>query len=373
MNEFWSLVKSVWFNGIYGVQVNEIITALVIFMAFMLLKNAFAHLAIRQIARFTASTENTVDDAILEALEGPIKFVPVVVGFFLATSYLSISDEMASFVITLNKSLVAFTLFWGLYQLSDLVTHLLKRVDWISSPAMIEWLSKSVKIAFIALGSATLLELWGIQVAPLLAGLGLFGVAIALGAQDLFKNLISGIFILGEGRFHPGDWVLVPGVVEGTVEHIGFRTTTVRQFDKAPVYVPNALLSDNAATNFSRMNYRRIKWMIGLEYRSTSDQLKAVKDGIEAYILNNENFVQPKDTTTFVHIDSFSDSSIDILLYAFTKTTNWLEWLKIKEDLLLELKKIVEKEGASFAFPSRSLYVEAIASNVDIAPIKTKD
>jgi len=372
MQNFWELVKTVWTEGIFGVQVNELVIALAILVFFFLLKNIFARFVVRWISRFTASTETTVDDAILEALEGPIRFVPAVIGFFFATSYLTLDENMRAFVILFNRSLVAFALFWGLYQLSDLIGHLLQRAEQLLSRSMIDWLSKAVKLAFIILGFATILEIWGIQVAPLLAGLGLFGVAVALGAQDLFKNLIAGIFILGERRFHPGDWILVPGIVEGTVEHIGFRTTTVRQFDKAPVYLPNAQLSDNATVNFSRMTYRRIKWVIGLEYNSTSTQLKAVRERIETYLMNNEDFVQPKDTTTFVHIDSFSASSIDILMYAFTKTTDWLAWLKVKEQLLLEIKTIVEEEGASFAFPSQSLYIEAMASDVDVAPIQAK-
>jgi len=372
MQDFWDLVETVWTNGVFGLKVNELVIALLILVFFILLKNIFARVVVGWISRFTASTETTVDDAILEALEGPIRFIPAVIGFFFATAYLTLDENMQNFISLFNRSLVAFALFWGLYQLSDLVGHLLQRAEHVLSRSMIDWLSKAVKLAFVVLGFATLLEIWGIQVAPLLAGLGLFGVAVALGAQDLFKNLIAGVFILGERRFHPGDWILVPGIVEGTVEHIGFRTTTVRQFDKAPVYLPNSKLSDNATVNFSRMTFRRIKWVVGLEYNSTSEQLKAVKKRIEAYIFSNKDFVQPEDTATFVHIDSFSASSIDILMYAFTKTTNWLEWLKVKEALLLEIKTIVEEEGASFAFPSQSLYIEAMASDIDVAPIKAK-
>ena len=157
-----------------------------------------------------------------------------------------------------------------------------------------------------------------------------------------------------------GDWIMVDGIVEGTVEHIGFRSTHVRRFDKAPVYVPNAKLADNAVTNFSEMSHRRIKWIIGVEYGTTVDQLRQIRDEIEDYILNTEDFAAPSDVATFVRIDSFNDSSIDILLYCFTKTTNWGEWLKVKEKLAYKVKEIVERAGTAFAFPSRSLYVESV-------------
>ena len=128
-------------------------------------------------------------------------------------------------------------------------------------------------------GAATILEIWGIKIGPILAGLGLFGVAVALGAQDLFKNLISGFLVIAEKRFNPGDWIRVDGEVEGTVETINFRSTLVRRFDKAPVFVPNSKLSDNSVINFSSMTFRRIYWVIGVEYRTTVDQLRNGENG----------------------------------------------------------------------------------------------
>ena len=142
------------------------------------------------------------------------------------------------------------------------------------------------------------------------------------------------------------------------MEQIGFRTTMVRRFDKAPVYVPNSRLADNAVTNFSRMTHRRIHWLIGVEYRTSVDQLRAIRDGIEAYILGDPDFARPPEVPAFVRIDAFSDSAINILLYCFTRTTNWGEWLEIKERLACEIKAIVEGTGSGFAFPSRSLYLE---------------
>ncbi len=186
----------------------------------------------------------------------------------------------------------------------------------------------------------------------------MFGVAVALGAQDMFKNLIAGLTVIAEKRFNPGDWVKIDGEVEGTVENIGFRSTLIRRFDKAPVHVPNAKLSDNAVINFSKMTHRRIYWVLGVEYSTTVDQLKKIRDGIEKYVLGNDAFAKPPEVSTFVRIDSFNDSSIDIMLYCFTKTTDWGEWLAIKEELAYTIKDIVEGAGTGFAFPSQSVYLE---------------
>ena len=124
-------------------------------------------------------------------------------------------------------------------------------------------------------------------------------------------------------------------------------------------------------TNFSEMTHRRIYWKIGVEYRTSIDQLRTIREGIEAYIMGNDSFAKPPQVPTFVRIDSFSDSSIDILLYCFTRTTVWGEWLAIKEDLAYEIKQIVEGAGSGFAFPSQSLYVEALpgqAAEVFVPP-----
>ena len=156
-----------------------------------------------------------------------------------------------------------------------------------------------------------------------------------------------------------GDWIRVDGVVEGTVETIGFRSTAVRQFDKALVQVPNASLADNAVINFSEMTHRRIYWKLGVIYGTTVDQLRYIRDQIEAYILNGDDFAKPPEVSTFVRIDSFGDSSIDIMVYCFTKTTVWGEWLAAKERLAYRIKEIVQEAGSEFAFPSTSIYLES--------------
>jgi MscS family membrane protein len=367
--DFIALVKDVWKNGLYGIDVGQIIVATCIFLFFLLARNLFSHFVIARFHGWAGKTTTTLDDTVLEAVQAPLRFVPVALGVFFATAYLDMDETTAGVISKLNRSLIAFIIFWSLYNAAGPVSNLLQRADRFLTASMIQWLAKAIKIAFALIGGAAILEIWGIEVGPLTAGLGLFGVAVALGAQDLFKNLIAGLFVIGERRFHPGDWILVDGIVEGTVEHIGFRTTTVRRFDKAPVYVPNAKLSDSAVTNFSRMTFRRIKWLIGLEYRTTSAQLSAIRGEIEAYLQDSPDFVQPKETATFVRIDQFSASSIDILLYCFTRTTNWLEWLAIKEKLLLKIKQIVEDADAGFAFPSQSLYIEALPGDMEVAPL----
>jgi MscS family membrane protein len=369
LGEFWDLVVQVWREGVYGINIAQTLVALLIFAIFMVLRNFFSRFVLRALERAVARTRTEIDKRIVSALYEPIRFVPVVMGVFFALSVLDVEEGTREVFYNVNRSLIAFTLFWAFYRITTPASALLLKAEGVLTKAMVEWIVKAAKIAFVVLGAATILEMWGIAVAPIIAGLGLFGVAVALGAQDLFKNLIAGLFVIGERRFHPGDWIHVDGVVEGTVQQIGFRTTTVRRFDRAPVYVPNARLADNAVTNFSRMSHRRIRWMVGVEYRTSLEQLRQIRDGIERYILDNDEFADPSEVPTFVRIDSFNDSSIDILVYCFTNTIVWGDWLEIKERLAYAIKEIVEGAGTGFAFPSRSIYLETLPDAPEVFPL----
>ena len=352
LREFGLLVIDVWEDGLLGVDIGGFIIAVLIFSAFLILRRPFTAFITSRLQAITERTKATIDDDMLNALERPVRFIPVVLGAFLATEYLPLTGGLEAFADKLIRSLIVLVIFWGVSNIVRPLSFLLKQLEDIFSASMVDWLLKSIRAGFVFIGAATILEVWGIRIGPIVAGLGLIGVAVALGAQDLFKNLISGILIIAENRFGLGDWIRVDGVVEGTVETIGFRSTIVRRFDKAPVSVPNSRLSDNAIINFSAMSHRRLYWLIGVEYRTTIKQLRQVSDAIEEYILENEHFAGPPEVPTFVRIDRFSDSSIDIMIYCFTKTTEWAKWLEIKEDLAYRIKEIVEEEGTAFAFPS---------------------
>ena len=360
LEQFWALIVDVWRTGVFGVDIGAILSALGIFVVFMLLRGLITRFIIGALKLKVSKTRTLIDDDLLVALEEPIRTVPIILGLFLALQFLALDARAQDLADQLIRSLITAAIFWALYRAAQPLSTLLGKLERLFSTVMLEWLVKAVKALIAFIGVAAVLEIWGIQVGPILAGLGLFGVAVALGAQDLFKNLIAGILIIAERRFNKGDWIRVDGVVEGTVEQIGFRSTQVRRFDKAPVFVPNTDLSDNAVTNFTAMTHRRIYWHIGVEYSTTLEQLKTIRDQIEAYILGSDEFARPEDVSTFVRIDRFSDSSIDIMLYCFTNTTVWGEWLEIKERLAYAVKEIVEGAGTGFAFPSQSLYIEAL-------------
>jgi len=360
-NSFTNLFLDVWNNGVFGINATDIIVSLVIFLLFYLLRRLIARFILNRLSRIVSRTSNQIDDAVIEVLDGPLKFLPVVIGFFIASSYLDISENNQNFLDLLNRSLITIFIFWLLHQLIIPFSFVIKNFESKISKPLVDWTLKGLKILVIVLGAVAILELWGIRVGPVIAGLGLFGVAVALGAQDLFKNLISGIMILMEKRFTVGDVILVSGEVEGVVEQIGFRSTLVRRFDSTPVMVPNYKFAEQSVTNYTRRHHRRIRWLIGLEYRTTIDQLKKIRDEINTLIEKDENFAKNQNASFYVRIDSFSDSSIDMLVQTFTVTNDWAEFLKIKENLAVKIIEIVENNEAGFAFPSQSLYVEKLS------------
>ena len=296
----------------------------------------------------------------VESLEGPVKFLPLVVGFFIASNYLQLEGKLIFFIDSVNRSLITILIFWFIHQIIEPISFLIKKIEDLLSKDLLSWILRAFRIVIIILGFAAVLEIWGVKIGPIVAGLGLFGVAVALGAQDLFKNLISGILVLVEKRFKIGDWIFVEGVIEGTVEKIGFRSTVIRRFDKSLAIIPNFQFAEKAVINITETTNRKIDWTIGLEYRSTSDQLKKCRDDIEQYIKNNSDFYISEDTHLTVKLKQFSASSIDIQIRCYTKTKDYYEWLAVKDRLVLAVKEIVEKNGASFAFPSQSLYVEKL-------------
>jgi len=361
--DFWAITRDVLDNTAFGTSFGRILIAVLVFAFLMIARGLFACFIIGWLKRAVKRTRNQIDDRMVEALEMPLRFIPVVLGFFIATEVLQLEGTFDTLALRLTRSLIVFTMFWGAIALVEPISLLFGRVRDVLTSTMRDWILKAVKILLGVVGAAAVLQLWGIEIGPLVAGLGLFGLAAALAAQDLFKNLLSGVLIIAEKRFNPGDWIRVEGVVEGTVQSIGFRSTMVRQFDKAIVQVPNAKLADTAVVNYSEMSHRRIYWKIGVLYDTSADQLREIRDGIEAYILGDEAFAKPEDVATFVRIDSFNDSSIDIMVYCFTKTTVWGEWLAVKEQLAYRIKEIVEGAGSAFAFPSRSLYLEAVPAD----------
>ena len=330
------------------------------FCSLKLFRGLFTKIIISRLEKFVSKSSNRFDNTLVKSLEGPVRFLPVVIGFFIATNYINVAGKASYFIDSFNRSLITVLIFWTMHQILDPFSYLIKKIEDLLSRDLLNWILRALKILIFILGLAAVLEIWGIKIGPVIAGLGLFGVAVALGAQDLFKNLISGILVLVEKRFKIGDWIFVEGIIEGTVEKIGFRSTVIRKFDKSLAIIPNFQFAEKAVINNTEITNRRIDWLIGLEYSSTSEQLIKCRDQIEKHTHSSFDFVVSENTKLIVKLVQFSASSIDIRVRAFTKTSDYHECINVKDRLVIAIKEIIEKNGASFAFPSQSIYVEKL-------------
>lgn len=201
-----------------------------------------------------------------------------------------------------------------------------------------------------------LLNTFGIKITSLLAVGGLGGIALAFAAKDTIANFLGGMMIFWDRPFSVGDWISSPDKqIEGTVQDIGWRLTRILTFDKRPLYVPNGVFSTIGVENPSRMTNRRIKTKIGLRYCDAQRVAGVIKDTEE--MLRNHPEIDTGQTL-IVNLVEFGDSSLNFLVYTFTKTTDWVKFQAIQQDVFLKIIDIITKHGAECAFPSRSLYTD---------------
>ena len=308
--------------------------------------------------KIAGKSDSVHDDAIVGALKKPLTLIPIGIALFAILQEINLDETYQSYGELLIKSYFYLAVFWSL---ADAITPVRdfvgEKYDFLT-PTLRNWIFRTLKFIAYLVGVVSVLELWGVDAASIIAGLGLFSVALALGAQNFFKNLIGGLLIIGEKRFKQGDWINIEGVAEGEVEKIDFRSTLIRRFDKAPIFVPNSVLSDSEIINFSEMPFRRIRFNVGLIYQTTPETILNIRKDIEDYVAKNDDLVNADEATTTIRVTQFNDSSIDLLIYCFTKSTRWYDYTKAKEDLILEIIKIVKNNGSDFAYPTQTIHLE---------------
>ena len=358
VENFYTQIVDVLNNGVFGISLFDLGIIFISIIFALLIRSIFAKLIVLKVKKVVKKTTTNVDDHLFDALIPPFKLLPIVIVFLAITLYFEIDSTLGLYFQKINNTLSTIFVFWLIHQALIPFSNIFSKLEKILTKALVLWIVRSLKYLIIFLGIVAVLEVWGIKIGPVIAGLGLFGVAVALGAQDLFKNLISGIMILLEKRFHIGDVINVPGHTEGTVEHIGFRSTLIRKFDSTPITIPNYIFAEAPILNYTNRTNRRINWVIGLEYSSSLDQIKNLTEYLLDFLNNSDDFIINDNYKAFVRLDKFNDSSIDILIYCFTSTNDWEKFLEIKEKLAMEIKSKVEELNLNFAFPSQSIYIE---------------
>jgi len=342
----------------------QVITVIVVVVAI----NLVIYYVFRHVEKITETTATVWDDAFIRALRKPLTVVLWVVGVAFATDIVRkhTGAPIFDFVVPTRDVAVIFSLAWFLLRLIRNVTRNIvatrekagETVDYTTVDA----LSKLGRFSTIIVATLIILQTLGFSIAGLLTFGGIGGIAIGFAAKDILANFFGGLTIYMDRPFVVGEWIRSPDKdIEGTVEYIGWRHTRVRAFNKNPIYVPNALFTNIVVENPTRMTNRRIKETIGLRYDDVAQIAPIVAD-VQAMLKNHPDI----DTTQtlIVNFNTFGPSSLDILIYTFTKTKNWVEYHEVKQDVLLKIADIIARHGAEIAFPTQTLH---LAAQPDIA------
>jgi len=308
-----------------------------------------------------AHTKTQWDDVFINALKKPLSLLIWMVGLGLIVSFLEdyTSPKVFEYINNAKNVGIIVSFFWFF---SRLVRNIEEKVietklaeDTKFDKTTPIAISKLVRLALMITAALVVLQTLGISVSGVVAFGGVGGIAVGFAARDLLANFFGGLMIFLDRPFSVGDWVRSPDRnIEGTVDHIGWRLTRIITFEKRPLYVPNSVFTNIIVENPSRMSNRRIKETIGLRYDDLQSMDKIVAD-VKAML--KEHPAIDAGQTLIVNFNAFNASSADFFIYAFTKTTEWALFHEIKQEVLLEIAKIIEQNGAEMAFPTQTLHV----------------
>lgn len=351
-----------WVDLLGGGEVGRWVGAALVLLIFFIFKRVLVRGALGILRRIAQQRAQSMIANVLDAFALPLQALVMLLGVYFATELLALPDAINTVVMDAITLASAFCVFWALFRAVEPVAVSLNRLVGRFGAGLgddlRQFFIRGVKTLIVVIGGVIFLEGWGIDVSAFLGGLGLAGMAVALAAKDSVANIFGGLTIFADNLYKRGDWIETPHF-EGTVEVVGLRATKVRTFAKALVTMPNAQIVDSPVINWSRMTHRRIKMVIGLEYRTTAKQMEAIVEKLRTFLKEDDDVAQT-DVAQMVHLSDFGASSINIDLYYFTKTTDWVTWRDIRNRHIIAFKRIVEEEGAAFAFPSQSLYVETV-------------
>ncbi|MEX2181514.1 MAG: mechanosensitive ion channel family protein [Gemmatimonadaceae bacterium] len=307
--------------------------------------------------RLVLRTENNYDDALLSGSREPIILLWSVAASLVLLPLVDLAGPARAGVLEVQKSLAIIAVFWMVLRAIGVLQDALPKAPWAETrPAARSLIPLGGRIAGVmvfALAVLTVLSQFGFRVGTILAGLGIGGIAVALGAQKSLEHFFGSVSIGIDQPFRVGDWVSVGGV-EGTVEAIGLRSSRLRTMDRTVVTIPNGQLAEAQSENFGERERIRLRAVVGLEYGTSAATIRKVRDEIEAALRAHPRTWPDR---VVVRFQQFGASSLDLEVFCWIQTTVIDEFRAIREELLLAIMDVVERNGASFAFPTQTVHV----------------
>ena len=303
------------------------------------------------------NSKNLWDDAIIDSIKKPISLIIWASGIYLTTKIIQEATGAVIFNVVepLHDTMTIGALAWFLVRLIRHGERIFVEGEKVVDPTTVDAISKLLKVSVIIISTLVVLQTLGFSISGVVAFGGIGGMAVGFAAKDLLANFFGGLTIYLDRPFAVGDWIRSPDRdIEGTVENIGWRLTRIRTFDKRPLYVPNSVFTTVAVENPSRMLNRRINETIGIRY-DDAGKMEAIVRKVKDMLMNHPEI--DTNRTLIVNFNAFAPSSLDFFIYTFTKTTNWVHFHKVKQDVMLKIIDIIEKEGAESAFPTSTLHL----------------
>ena len=313
-----------------------------------------------------------------DAAKSPASFFIWVTGTVLALTTLitqvGVYVELVEYINDFKSTILTLSFAWFVIRLVQRLELHLKdfaREDERLDEVTVEALAKIIKLLAFILTVLFFLSAFGVSLTGLMAFGGVGGIAIGFAAKDLLGNVFGGLMLYMDKPFKVGEWIRSPDKeIEGTVEKIGWRMTTVRTFDRRPLYIPNGIFANISIENPSRMSNRRIKENMGIRYADVN-KMREIILAVKAMLQNHPEI--DNNQTLIVNFNQFGASSLDFFIYTFTKTTDWIQFHEIKEDVLLKVIEIVEAQGAEMAFPTRTLHIETSSATTELETLLGND
>ncbi len=304
-------------------------------------------------------TENVWDDAVLLAARKPLALFVWAIGLSIAAEIIQnvTENELFQFIPLIRRIAIILLLMMFLNKLikniEQNILHTTKKSEIEADEITIRVLARLLRLSVLITTALVILQTLGISVTGVVAFGGIGGIAIGFAAQDLLANFFGGLIIYLDRPFTVGDWIRSPDrEIEGTVEDIGWRLTIIRTFDKRPLYIPNAIFTKISVENPSRMLNRRIYETIGLRYCDAA-KVREIIEAVRTMLSNHEEI--DSSATLIVNFNAMAASSLDFFIYTFTKTTDWVYYHEVKQDVLLKIIDIVHEHDADIAFPTTTL------------------
>lgn len=338
-------------------NITMILLGVLIFLVFLTISKQLEKLAVKIIGKIFKNRED-VRNGIQIALIGPLKDFFRLLGLYIGICVVGLPKPMMVPIHMIFRISTIIIIAWACAKFMPFVTTLIIKSNQKSTRrtnmAAITFLSNILKAVIFAIAGVIVISELGYNINGLIAGIGLGGLTFSLAAQKTAANIFSGFSIITDRTFEVGDRISTPSF-DGVVEDITMRSTRIRTMADTEIIVPNAQLIEQPITNWSRMQKRFVDLKIGLTYNTSVKTIKKVSQSIENMLKQHPDVHQERIIVCF---EEFADSSLELRIMYFTKTTEYDEYIAVKDDINLKIKEIVEKEKASFAFPSTSVYLE---------------